>query len=222
VIAVYDKYIEKIANNLALEKEVYFKEKGKMETLQEQQQEHVKRLSAVKKDIEKLTKVKLLLQNASQFAREQSKKQMEYLVTQCLQYVFDPSLEFRIEINEKASRIEAEFYVATKTKDYEIVTKPQDSRGGGVVDIISLAIRIAMMEIHEPKIEGPLILDEPAKHVSEDYIMNVSDFLKQVSGMFKRQVIMVTHNNHLLESADLCYRVEIKDGESVVTPVNLT
>lgn len=90
------------------------------------------------------------------------------------------------------------------------------------MDIISLAIRIAMMQIHDPKIDGPLILDEPAKHVSDEYIVNVADFIKQISTTFKRQIIMVTHNNHLLQSADACYKVTINDGISIVEPINLT
>jgi len=34
--------------------------------------------------------------------------------------------------------------------------------------------------------------------------------------MFQRQVIMVTHNRHLSEMADRWYRVEMKDGISVL------
>jgi len=36
-----------------------------------------------------------------------------------------------------------------------------------VIDIISLAIRIAMLECSNLEIKGPIILDEPAKHVSD-------------------------------------------------------
>jgi len=86
-----------------------------------------------------------------------------------------------------------------------------------VIDIISLAIRIAMLECSNLEIKGPIILDEPAKHVSDDYITHVAEFLKQVTHMFQRQVIMVTHNRHLSEMADRWYRVEMKDGISVVT-----
>nr|WP_243116406.1 ATPase [Fonticella tunisiensis] len=219
---MYDEYIDKLKHQVQREKEEYYKEKGKMENIIEQIKDNEKKLNEIKLKSDRLLQVKLLFQNVSHFAREQSKRQMEHLVTQCLQYIFDPSFEFRIEIVEKANRIEGEFYVVSKVNGQEIVTRPQDSRGGGVVDVISLAIRIAMMQISEPKIQGPLILDEPAKHVSEDYIMNVADFIKQVSSIFKRQIIMVTHNNHLLESADVCYRVELKDGVSIVTPLNLT
>lgn len=76
-----------------------------------------------------------------------------------------------------------------------------------------------MMEIHYPKIEGPLILDEPAKHVSDDYIVNVAEFLKNVSSMFNRQIIMVTHNSHLLESGDYVYRVTLNNGISLAEKI---
>lgn len=219
---MFDSYIDKLEDSLKNEMNEYYKQKGKMETLIELSNNSSDKLDKLKKESDKLQKVKLLLQNVSRFAREQSKAQMEYLVTQCLQYIFDPSMEFRIELVEKANRIEGEFYVVSKVNNTEIVTKPQDSRGGGVVDVISLALRVAMMEIHDPKIDGPIILDEPAKHVSEDFIANVAEFLKQISTLFNRQIIMVTHNNHLLESADVCYNVKLNEGVSIVESVNLT
>jgi len=219
---LFDSYIDKLESGLKDEMNEYYKQKGRMETLTELYNKSSDKLDKLKKENDKLQKVKLLLQNASRFAREQSKTQMEYLVSQCLQYIFDPSMEFRIELVEKANRIEGEFYVVSKINNSEIVTRPQDSRGGGVVDVISLALRIAMMEIHDPKIDGPIILDEPAKHVSEDFIANVAEFLKQISTLFNRQIIMVTHNNHLLESADVCYSVKLNEGVSIVESVNLT
>lgn len=204
------------------QKQDYFMKKGRMDNLLEQKSKIEKQLIINNEKIDNLEKIKVLFQNTSQFAREQSKKQMEYLITQCLQYIFDPSMEFKIELVKKSNRIEAEFYVISNMNGEKITTDPEQSRGGGVVDIISLAIRIAMMQIHNPKIDGPLILDEPAKHVSDEYIVNVADFIKQISTTFKRQVIMVTHNNHLLHSADTCYKVTINDGISSVEPINLT
>ena len=93
-------------------------------------------------------------------------------------------------------------------------TKPQEARGGGIVDIISLALRVAMLQCGPGKIEGPLLLDEPAKHVSEEYITQVGEFLRQVSKSFNRQVIIVTHDRHLSEIADKSYRIELKEGIS--------
>lgn len=187
-----------------------------MEQLSEQRSNQEKMLQKCIDNIELLEKVRILLSRVSEFAREQARAQIESLVTNCLQFIFDTNLEFGIEINEVRGRPEAEFFVISNYTGQVIKTKPQDARGGGVVDIISLAIRIAMLEYSDEEIKGPVILDEPAKHVSDEYIVQVSEFLKQVALMFKRQVIMVTHNKHLREMADKWYKVEMVDGISVV------
>ncbi len=198
-------------------KKHFYNQKGKRDQLLEQRSDLERQLQKILNNIDILDRVKVLLQKVSEYAREQSRVQIEALVTNCLQYIFDSSLEFKIEINEVRGRPEAEFYVISKYGGTEIKTKPQDARGGGVVDIISLAIRIAMLECSNLENKGPIILDEPAKHVSDDYITQVAEFLKQVTKMFNRQVIMVTHNRHLSEMADKWYRIEMNDGVSVVT-----
>lgn len=216
---MFDSMINNIENKLNEELKEYHIKEAMMLNLKKNKDEEEEKLKKLELEIDNLKKVKILLQKTSQFAREQSKKQMEYLITQCLQYIFDSKMEFFIDIKEKGEKIEAEFYVISEQNNNKIITKPQEARGGGVVDIISLAIRIAMMEIHYPKIEGPLILDEPAKHVSDDYIVNVAEFLKNVSSMFNRQIIMVTHNSHLLESGDYVYRVTLNNGISLAEKI---
>lgn len=195
----------------------YYNRKGKKEQLCEEKSRLSQMLQKVLDNIDTLEKVRMLLQRVSEFAREQSRAQIESLVTNCLQYIFDTNLEFKIEINEMRGRPEAEFYVVSNFGGTVVKTRPQDARGGGVIDIISLAIRIAMLECSSLDIKGPIILDEPAKHVSDDYIVQVAEFLKQVTSMFKRQVLMVTHNRHLSEMADCWYRIELQDGISIIT-----
>ncbi|GFN36473.1 ATPase [Tepidimicrobium xylanilyticum] len=204
-----DNYISNIESYIS-------KELGKKEKILEQIKEHNKIIEDIKKEMDLIEKASLLLQKTSEFARNQAKIQVESLVTNCLQYIFESNIEFKIEIEELYGKPNAEFFVVTKHDDTVIKNKPELSRGGGVVDIISLALRIAFLQIHKPRIDGPLILDEPAKHVSEEYIFNVADFLKQTSELFERQIIMVTHNNHLSSIATNAYRVGMKGTESVV------
>lgn len=161
-------------------------------------------------------KVRILLQESADYARKQAKEQIETLVTNALQYIFGPLFEFRIELEEQASRSVAEFYVITDYEGVKIKTKPQEARGGGVVDIVTLALRVALIETVQPKMNGPLLLDEPGKHVSEDYIYYLYEFLKSLSSMFDRQIIMVTHNHHLAQSGDCSFAVEMHDGISYV------
>lgn len=211
-------YLETEINKL---QEFIAREEGKRDKLVEQLKGHEANLQKSILEIELLDKVTLVFQKTSEFAREQAKIQIETLVTKCLQYIFESSINFIIDLDELRGKANAEFYVINEIDNLTIKTKPELSRGGGVVDIVSLALRIAFMQIHKPAIEGPLILDEPAKHVSEDYIYNVGDFLKQTSLMFNRQVIMVTHNQHLAAISDTAYRVELNGSTSNCIPIEV-
>ncbi|MDP4182811.1 MAG: ATPase [Bacillota bacterium] len=213
----YDAELENLKIKYNRIEKVYFNLKGKEEQLQLRKSELEEQLQKIIDNLDLLEKVRTLLQKASEYAREQSKQQIESLVTNCLQFIFNSSLEFKIEINEVRGRPEAEFYVISNINGDVIKTKPQESRGGGVVDVVSLAIRIAMLEYNSMSINGPIILDEPAKHVSDDYIVQVAEFLKQISTMFKRQVIIITHNKHLNEIADRWFYVDMNDGISKIT-----
>lgn len=174
-------------------------------------------LTKINEMMDVLEQVRILFRRVSEYAREQIKQQIEMLVTHCLQFVFGPNLEFKIELSEMRGKADAEFYVISVFNDMKVKTKPQDARGGGIVDVIALALRIAVLQSTSSYGNGPLILDEPAKHVSSEFIANVAQFLKQISEVFHRQIIMITHNQYLSEIADLSYRVELKDGYSVVT-----
>lgn len=196
------------------------RQEGKREQLKKIRDDKALTLNALIDEQDILEKVMSLFQMTSQFARDQAKNQIEALVTKCLQYIFDSSVEFQIELEELRNKASAEFYVVNNTKDFFLKTKPEQSRGGGVVDIVSLALRISFLQTHKPPISGPLILDEPAKHVSEEYIHNVGDFLKQTSEIFNRQVIMVTHNTHLAALSNSAYRVEYSGNTSIVTPID--
>jgi len=210
--------IEKYTQNLMVE---YAMKKNIKERLETDLSAKQSELDNVANKIDVLDQVRLLLQRASEYAREQVKQQIEMLVTHCLQFVFGPNLEFQIELNEVRGKSSAEFYVISKYDDVKIKTKPQDARGGGIVDVISLALRIAVIQSTDVYKDGPIILDEPAKHVSNEYISNVAQFLKQISNVFHRQIIMVTHNQYLSEIADLAYKVELKNGISEVSVFSL-
>jgi len=211
--------INYLENEISILREYISREEGKKEKLTEQLSINESNLAKTQLELELLEKVTVIFQKTSEFAREQAKRQIETIVTKCLQYVFESNIEFVIELDELRNKANAEFYVVSDIDGLIIKTKPELSRGGWVVDIVSLSLRIAFLQIHKPPIEGPLILDEPAKHVSEDYIYNVGDFLKQTSEMFNRQVIMVTHNQHLAAISTKAYRVELNGSTSLCIPI---
>ncbi len=194
---------------------IYNRRRGQKDQLEDTLKKDTDSLNDIVKTKELQENVKQLLEMAAEYAREQAKGDMEYIVTQALQYVFENDLKFIIELEDNASGPQAEFYVESKYGGQESVkTRPQDARGGGVVDVISLALRIAMMQGH-----GVLILDEPAKQVSEEFAPNVANFLSYLTGQGDFQVIMVSHNQHLAQAAGKSYMVSINSGISRVSEV---
>ncbi|PSL51261.1 hypothetical protein B0H94_101171 [Salsuginibacillus halophilus] len=182
------------------------------EKLKEEQTYYRERLTVLEQDQELYDHVGGLLHETAKHARDQAKQQMETLVTNALQYVFGPMFSFQIELESSGGRAQAEFYVVSEMNGTMIKTKPAEARGGGVVDIVALALRMAMLETLPTGKGEAIVLDEPGKHVSEEYHHLLYEFLHSVAGMFNRQIVMVTHHRHLAESADNAYIFEIKDG----------
>jgi DNA repair exonuclease SbcCD ATPase subunit len=214
ILTALEEYIDK-------KKAVYNSQQGRKEQLEETRENISQQLIEAKEKIDLLDQVNIYLQQVSDYARQQAKEQIEALVTQALQFVFGEQFSFEVEIEEKRSRPAAEFYVVSQYGNQTIKNRPQDSRGGGVVDVVSLALRVAVLQtFSRPKIIGPLVLDEPAKHVSDEYITRVTKFLKNVSEMYERQIIVVTHQQHLSQVADKSLLVELDGSKSQVSTNN--
>lgn len=164
-----------------------------------------------------LAQAREVFQLAAEAAREQAKQGVERVVTWALQSVFGPEISFEVALSERRDQPEADFFVvSTYGGTTPVRTEPTEARGGGVVDIISLALRYVLLE--RSRMGGPLVLDEPGKHVSEEYSRALGDFIRLMSEDAGRQVIIVTHNSELAETGTLAYRVELRNGESRVYP----
>lgn len=172
--------------------------KNKVETLGARKESLEKKIEEL--EIDKLEQASLILQKLSEKQREVAKTRLEELGTQALQYSLGNNYRMVIELSESRKRPQAFLYVIDDNKG--IKTSPLDDNGGGIIDIISIALRLVVLQAHEPTIDGPIILDEPFKMVSKEYIPMLSDFLKKISNDFGRQIIMVTHNEFLAESCE--------------------
>ncbi|MCD1147005.1 ATPase [Peptoniphilus sp. KCTC 25270] len=195
------------------------REEGKRQILEEQLYQLNQSMANEQEREILLESVVLLFQRVADYARTQAKSQIEDLVTKCLQFILENDIEFIVEFSESRGLPSASFYTKSNYESYSVKTRPELSKGGGIVDIISIALRIAFLEIHKPRLEGPLFLDEPGKHVSNDYIYNLGEFLRECSVLFDRQIIMVTHNDYLAQICDSSFKVIIKNGISQVEKI---
>lgn len=203
-----------LENKISELNNLYITETAKRNTLKENKEKLESSIKDLEEEIDTLDKVSILFQLTSQYAREQGKVQIEQLTTNSLNYIFEDDSKFEIEISKKRNTANADFYIVEENENGEVRVDPKESKGGGIVDIVSLALRLAFLENSTKRIEGPLILDEPSKHVSSEYIMKVGDFLLQFSEEMNRQIIMITHNIHLESISDNVYFVTKENGIS--------
>lgn len=158
--------------------------------------------------------VQILLQKTSDYARQQAKKRLEEVVTSALKVVFGHNYSFKIELKVKANQPVAEYWLENNGVVNQL--KPPDyDEGGGIVDVICLALRLAVGELSG--IQGPLFLDEVGKHVSKEYAPQVAYFLKEYGRQFDRQIILVTHSEELAEIGDTSIGISAVNGRSKVS-----
>lgn len=79
--------------------------------------------------------------------------------------------------------------------------------GGGLRDVASFALRMAMLELQSGKgMDGPVFLDEIFNCISEHSIHRAGEFLKELAKRTDRQMILITHQPVLLGYADRVFK----------------
>jgi len=206
-----------VKDNLERLKGIYQKEQGKREQLISLINKKKKKIKEQVKEKETLGETLVLLQTASEQARNKSVETIEELVTKPLQYIFEDDSRFEVEMKTKGDNSSAYFNVITEY-DYGIIkADPKGSAGGGKGDITSLSLLTTLNCAVGTKITAPLLLDEPSKYVSPtSRALNVGNFLRDVSVNFDKQIILSTHNHDISAVSDRAYSFELKNGVTQV------
>jgi ABC-type dipeptide/oligopeptide/nickel transport system ATPase component len=139
----------------------------------------------------------ILVGRAADDAREGIRQRFESTVTAALRAVFDSSYAFHIEVTQHANATSADFYISSA--ENREPQNPLDTRGGSVVDICAIALRLAYLD--EMGADGPVIMDEPTKHVSAVYRAACAEMLLKLQAMTGRQVVVITHDTTLSDYA---------------------
>jgi len=169
-----------------------------------------------KKDQEKLVslqekqilqhKALLFLQSETIERRKNAQNIIESLGTFALQAIYDDSYYLELESGDENSgkknsdvrNLKMEFCVKNQCGDNDtpIRTGLMGERGGGVVEVVSFALRIAALSLLG--YDGPLIVDEAYKSMSNDQkLKNVASFLRQIADDIGRQIIFATHKDDI-------------------------
>lgn len=141
---------------------------------------------------------------------------IEEIVTLALSAVYGGEYRFRLDYSVRRNQTEAKPVVLKISEDEEDEFDPRDELGGGVVDVISLGLRLAAWAMGQEGSVPVFVLDEPAKFVSPDRLQRVAEMLGEVSRVLGLQIIMVSHDEALIDYADRAFRVTQTDGISRV------
>jgi len=210
--------IELIDKSISAMQIHYTKAAGQKELLEKSLSLAQEKLSSIQQSIMRGELVQALFTKTSEYARAQLKQRIEATVTAGIQAIFQNDDEFFVEMGEFRGQPAANWRVKTKGG----VVDPEESDGGALSDVTSTALRMSVLETSRPKPGGAVFLDEPGKFISSqssgsEYLNNMAVFLKEYARQTGRQLMIVTHEEPLMEIADVAYRVvQDKDGISGV------
>lgn len=195
-------------------KKLFQQAQGIKYTYQKELDEKKVLLEKNKNKIKLLEEAQVFLQKVAQSTQEKLKFQIEDIVNLALEAVFPNEYEFQILFNISRGKTEAELVFMDKRTGKQI--DPTEASGGGVVDVVCFALRIACYALHQ-NTDNVIILDEPMKFVSKDLISRTGDILKILSEKLNLQIIMVTHIPEFIDIADRVFTVKKnEDGISEI------
>jgi DNA repair exonuclease SbcCD ATPase subunit len=129
---------------------------------------------------------------------------IELICTQSIQSILDsPEIVFKILSEKKRNNIETSFVVVDKTLGSIDLTHGE---AGGTKNVVSVCLRLIFAELCNPRVDGPIILDEAGGNISADFQQGFGKFLKTFSELTNRQIILVSH-----------FRPVISEAKSVIT-----
>ena len=143
-LAPYKMKAERLAAELRLAKQTITQETGA--------------LADANEDVNNLLEVQKIVTCIAQGIQQQIHGRISQIVTRCLNAVFEDPYEFRIRFDRKRGKTEARMVMV---RDGEELDDPLNSVGGGVVDVVSLALRLAHLLLSRPPRCRLVVLDEP-------------------------------------------------------------
>lgn len=153
-----------------------------------------KALQEAKEHLQNILEAQKLIQTIAKQVQQSAHKQVASVVSKCLETVFDDPYEFVIDFQEKRQKTEA---VLSLVRDGLVLDDPQNSTGGGVIDVVSFALRLVSILLSRPKKRRFLLLDEPMKMLSKEYRPRVRGLLESLSQDLNFQILMVTHSQEI-------------------------
>ena len=181
--------------------------KGQCSLLTEQIEQSEQKIITFDKKKELYTKSVELLNLVSEATKTKTKLGFEKIVTYALRFILNDSrYGLNLNFHRRGNLTELNFNL--KTPNCKESLEILNATGGGILDIFSLALRVSLLSLVKPKIEGFLLLDEPFKMLSSNYLNNAEKFLHAINKKLNRQIILITHKTEFLNSENNLIKID--------------
>ena len=190
-------------NALMIEASMLQKEEERLQTI-------VNEINQLRFEVDDLKNVRIALTELSKSSRKSAIDTLESLTNQMLQSTIEAGYSFSIETITSGGKPSVRFFIIENING--IVSKQDivEAAGGGIQDVVSTALRYAFILTLSGGIKGPVVLDEPARMISEENSPLYAQFLSEMSKVTGKQIIMCTHNRSIEDKADNLIKITKK------------
>lgn len=174
--------------------------KTRRAVLAERLEEDRDRLAELEQATEDIQKARALIQEAALRTQDTLRIRLTAVGSTALNAVFqDPEDDMEFQATFKTSRGRTE--CALEVVDHGVAMDPMECKGGGVVDVLSFALRVSFWSMRRSR--PVLILDEPFKNLRGAGMQAAAvDMMRTVAKRLGLQIIMVTHEQEFIDGAD--------------------
>lgn len=171
-------------------------------------------------ELEDLKQAQRILSEALKMTYWEFKTQSEKLVTAAFGDVFKQrSFKFLVTIDASSSKSRPTIKFEVEEEGDPELYDPEKDKGGGFLDVLSLALRIAMWAFQEEKTRPTLLLDEPMKFAGS-LIEDVVEFIIRINKLLGIQFIIITHMSEMAQMGDTSYLLEHNGKHTIVTNIS--
>jgi len=163
-----------------------------------------KKLNLISKNVIRTEQAQVIIQQVAKLTQEQIIFHIEDIVNSAIDAVFPGEYEFKIKFVNRRNKTECDIVLM---KD-ENKLNPMLDNGGGVVDIVSFSLRIALWNLKNGKKMYTVILDEPFKNLSKSLRPKACIILQELSKKLNLQFIIITHDQDIIDIADKSFLVK--------------
>ena len=175
-----------------------------------------KQLEDLEQSQEVVDKSHRICQSVAKKTQDSLSVQLDSLINLALETCFPNQYKFKTSFIENRGKTELQFVLTDKItgKDNDDII---DGFGGGLIDVVSLALRLCLHTL-----EGSsklVVLDEPFKFLSQDLRSKAANLIQELSHKLDLQFIIITHIPEIADVGDRLFEVKKIDGISNTTVV---